>query len=551
MKQPIIFSVDDDPGVLRAIARDLKVKYYKEYRIFSTTSANEALASLLELKNSGETVALFISDQRMPEMEGVDFLTGTIGYYPDAKRILLTAYSDIDAAVRAINQAAVDYYFTKPWDPAPEKLYPVVDDLLDDWKSGYRPPFSGIRIIGFRYSPQVCAVKNFLASYLVPFLYLESEEEEARRLLSLNNLGAGDLPVLIYEDGSVAASPTFMEVAAKIGLHSAPQWEIYDVVIIGAGPAGLAAAVYGASEGLKTLVIEAKTPGGQAGASSRIENYLGFPAGLSGSDLTRRALTQALRFGAELLTPRRVKAVTVKDGYKLLSLDDGSIVTARTVVVTTGVEYRQLDAPGMAELRCAGVYYGASAIEASSHAGKRVFIVGGGNSAGQSAIYLSKYAEKVHIVIRRADLSSTMSAYLTEQIRNVNNIVIIPNAEVQAANGAGRLESLVIGHVDTGVSETVEAAALYIFIGARPQTDWLDDVVLKDEKGFIETGPTLLRRDDFVQFWKEKREPYLLEASCPGIFAAGDVHAGAMARVASAVGEGAMSISLAHKYLAD
>ena len=550
MKQPIIFSVDDDPGVLKTIARDLKTKYYKEYRIFSTSSANEALASLLELKNRGETVALFISDQRMPEMEGVDFLTSTIGYYPDAKRILLTAYSDTDAAIKAINQAAVDYYLNKPWDPAREKLYPVLDDLLEDWKGNYQPPFTGIKVIGFQYSPQACAVKSFLTSYLVPFLYLESEDEEAKRLLSLNNLGARDLPVLIYEDGSVAVAPTFLEVAAKIGLHSAPQWEVYDVAIVGAGPAGLAAAVYGASEGLKTLVIEAKTPGGQAGASSRIENYLGFPTGLSGADLTRRALTQALRFGAEVLTPRRVKGITVKDGYKLLALDDGSTLTARTVVVTTGVDYRQLDTPGITELRCAGVYYGASSMEAASFSRKLVYIVGGGNSAGQSALYLSKYAEKVHIVIRKPDLSSTMSAYLFEQIRNVNNIVIIPNAEVKAAKGAGRLESLVIGYSDTGVNETVEAAALYVFIGARPYTDWLDNIVIKDEKGFIETGPALVRRRDFLQFWKEKREPYLLETSCPGIFAAGDVHAGAMARVASAVGEGAMSISLAHKYLA-
>ena len=550
MKQPIIFSVDDDPGALKALARDLKAKYYKEYRIFSTSSVQEALATLLELKNRGEVVALFISDQRMPEMEGVDFLANTIGYYADAKRILLTAYSDTDAAVKAINQAAVDYYFTKPWNPAQEKLYPVIDDLLEDWKCSYQPPFSGIKIIGFQYSPQACAVKNFLTSYLVPFLYLESEDEEAKRLLDLNNLGPGDLPVLIYEDGSVASAPTFMEVAAKIGLNSAPRWEVYDVAIIGAGPAGLAAAVYGASEGLKTLVIEAKTPGGQAAASSRIENYLGFPTGLSGSDLTRRALTQVRRFGAEMLSPCKVKNITVKDGYKLLTLDDGSTVTARSVVVTTGVDYRQLDTPGIAELRCAGVYYGSSLSEASSHSGRPVYIIGGGNSAGQSALYLSQYAERVYIVIRKADLSSTMSTYLTEQIRNVNNIVVIPNAEIKSAKGADRLESLVIGYSGTGVNETVEAAALYIFIGARPHTDWLDNVVLKDEKGFIETGPTLFRRRDFAQFWKEKREPYLLETSCPGIFAAGDVHAGSMARVASAVGEGALAINLAHKYLA-
>jgi thioredoxin reductase (NADPH) len=550
MKLPIIFSVDDDPGVLKALARDLKSKYYKEYRIFSTPSVIEALATLLELKNMGETVALFISDQRMPEMDGVDFLTSTIDYYPDARRILLTAYADTDAAVKAINLASVDYYFVKPWDPAREKLYPLLDDLLEDWKGNYQPSFSGIKVIGAQYSPQACAVKSFLTSYLVPFLYLDSEDEEAKQLLTLNNLGPRDLPVLIYEDGFVAAAPTLLEMAAKIGLHPAPQWEVYDVVIIGAGPAGLAAAVYGASEGLKTLMIEAKTPGGQAGASSRIENYLGFPAGLSGYDLTRRALTQARRFGAEMLSPCKVRGITVKDGYKLLTLDDGATVTARSVVVTTGVEYRQLDTPGIAELRCAGVYYGASSSEASSHSGKPVYIVGGGNSAGQSAMYLSKYAEKVHIIIRKPDLSSTMSTYLTEQIRNVDNIVIIPNAEVKSARGVRRLESLVIEYSDTGVSETVEAAALYIFIGARPYTDWLDNVVIKDEKGFIETGPTLVRRRDFTKFWKEKREPYLLETSCPGIFAAGDVHAGAMARVASAVGEGALSINLAHKYLA-
>ncbi len=551
MKLPIILSVDDDQNVLKVIARDLRTKYYKDYRIFSTASANEALASLLELKNRGETVALFISDQRMPEMEGVDFLAGTIGYYPDAKRILLTAYSDTDAAVKAINEAGVDYYFSKPWDPPQEKLYPVLDDLLDDWRGNYRPPLSGIKVIGFPYSPKAHEIKTFLTSYLVPFHYLDSEEEEATRLLGLNNFGPTDLPVLVFEDGSTAATPSIAELSVKIGLNSVPRREVYDVAIVGAGPAGLAAAVYGASEGLKTLIIEAKSPGGQAGASSRIENYLGFPTGLSGSDLTRRAVTQATRFGAEMLTPRRVKGLAVRDGYKLITLDDNSTVTARAVVVTTGVDYRQLDTPGVSALTGAGVYYGASSTEAPGFAGKLVYIVVGGNSAGQSAMYLSKYAKGVYIVIRKSDLTGTMSAYLIDQINRVENIHLVPNAEVKEVKGTGRLDTLVIGYSDTGLADTVEAAALYIFIGAKPYTDWLGDLVVKDDKGFIETGPTLVRRPDYGQFWKLKREPWLLETSCPGIFAAGDVHAGAMARVASAVGEGSMAISFVHKYLAE
>jgi thioredoxin reductase (NADPH) len=551
MRQPILFSIDDDSSVLKVIARDLRLRYARDYRILSTTSAREALSSLLELKNKGDVVALFISDQRMPEMEGVAFLAQTIALYPDAKRVLLTAYADTEAAVKAINEAGVDYYFNKPWDPPEEKLYPVLDDLLEDWKGDYKPPFTGTKVIGFPFSPQTHEIKAFLTSYLVPFQYFDHQQEEAARLLTLNHIAGGDLPAVFYEDGSIHLTPTFLEIAGKIGLNSVPKKEVYDVVIVGAGPAGLAAGVYGASEGLRTLLIERRSPGGQAGASSRIENYLGFPSGLSGADLTRRALAQATRFGAEFLTPRTVSSIRNKDGYKIISLDDGATVAARAVVVTTGVDYRQLETPGVAALTGAGIYYGASATEAASWAGKNVYIVGGGNSAGQSAMYLSKYARQVTIIVRKPDLSGTMSSYLIEQIGRVENIAVLPNAGVTEAKGTAHLEALMIERSDMGTTEMLEASALYIFIGAKPYTDWLGDLVAKDSKGFIETGPTLQRRADFDQLWKLDREPFLLETSCPGVFAAGDVHAGAMARVASAVGEGSMSISLVHKYLAD
>jgi thioredoxin reductase (NADPH) len=551
MNLPIIFSIDDDPQVLRAITRDLKAHFRNEYRILSTTSVKEALDSLLELKNKSEVVALFISDQRMPEMEGVDFLQKAREFYPDARRVLLTAYSDTDAAIKAINDVQLDYYLMKPWDPPEEKLFPIVTELLDDWQEGYRPPFKGIKVIGYQFSPLSHDIKEFLAGNLVPYHWLDVEtSQEAGELLKLNNIALKDLPALFLEDGSFLSTPSIPDVAARVGLNPGAKNTIYDVVIIGAGPAGLAASVYGASEGLKTLLIERRSPGGQAGTSSRIENYLGFPNGLSGTELTRRAVTQATRLGAEVLLPRSVKDIGQKDGYKKVILDNDEEINTHTVVITTGVDYRKLDTQGIQDFTGAGIYYGAAMTEAAAFSGCEVFVVGGGNSAGQAAMHLSKFAKNVHILIRKEDLSSTMSAYLIDQITGRDNIHILARSEIIAAKGSGRLEELQICNIDTRQATANKAEALFIFIGARPYTDWIGLDIIKDEKGFLETGRDLKTYPNFNKVWKEDRDPYLLETSCPGIFAAGDVRAGAMNRVASAVGEGSMSISFVHKYLA-
>jgi thioredoxin reductase (NADPH) len=552
MNLPIIFSIDDDPQVLRAISRDLKDHFRSEYRILSTISAREALQSLLELKNRSETVALFISDQRMPEMEGVDFLEQALEIYPDAKSVLLTAYSDTDAAIKAINDVQLDYYLMKPWDPPEERLFPIVKELLDDWQHNYRPPFKGIKVIGYQFSPHSHEIKEFLAGNLVPYQWQDIESNpEAGQLLELNRIALKDLPAIFLEDGAFLTAPRIPILAEKIGLKPEISKNIYDVVIIGAGPAGMAASVYGASEGLKTLLVERRSPGGQAGTSSRIENYLGFPNGLSGPELTRRAITQATRLGAEVLLPRSVRDICQKDGYKKIILDSGEEVNSHSVVITTGVDYRKLETEGIADFTGAGVYYGAAMTEAAAFRDRDVFIVGGGNSAGQAAMHLSKFARKVRIIIRRDDLTSTMSAYLIDQLATRGNIGILANSEIVSATGSGHLEELRIINRQTDVTETHHADALYIFIGARPYTEWIGLDIIKDEKGFLETGRDLKSYSEFGRIWKPDRDPYLLETSCPGIFAAGDVRAGAMNRVASAVGEGSMSISFVHKYLAE
>ncbi|MEP6611521.1 MAG: FAD-dependent oxidoreductase [Mucilaginibacter sp.] len=552
MEKPIIFSIDDDPQVLRAISRDLKSMYGKDYRIINTTSANEALEALVEHKNSSDVVAMFVCDQRMPEMEGVAFLEKALKIYPKAKRVLLTAYSDTEAAIKAINDVQLDYYLMKPWDPPSEKLYPVLDDLLDDWQNDYVPDFKGIKVVGYQFSPQSHTVKDYLASNLIPYKWLDIEKNpDAKQVLELNNIKLEELPVVVFDDGTYSCKPTIRSISEKVGANPQITNDIYDVVIIGAGPAGLAAAVYGASEGLKTLLIERKAPGGQAGTSSRIENYLGFPAGLSGADLTRRAITQAMRLGAEFLSPQAVNDIKQKDGYKTIILDDGPEIVSRTVVITTGVDYRKLDVKGVENYTGAGIYYGAATTEASACKGKEVYVIGGGNSAGQAAVYLSKFAENVFIIIRKDSLSYTMSAYLIQQIANLPNIHVLADTEIIEACGHNCLEKLTLINVKTKETVTKEAAALYIFIGAKPYTDWLKLDILKDEKGFIETGRELRRYDDFGKIWKQNRDPFLLETSCNGIFAAGDVRAGAMNRVASAVGEGSMAISFVHKYLAE
>jgi thioredoxin reductase (NADPH) len=551
MDQSIIFVIDDDVQVLRAITRDIKNKYRQDYRVLSTTSAKEALDSLLELKNKGESVAMFISDQRMPEMEGVDFLSKAMEFYDDAKKVLLTAYSDTDAAIKAINNVRLDYYLTKPWDPPEEKLYPVINDLLDDWQNNFHPDYKGIKLVGYQFSPKSHEIKEFLSGNLIPYQWLDADSEDGEQLLQLNNVEKKDLPVIFFEDGTMIKSPHIIDVAKRIGLNPDVKNDIYDVVIIGAGPAGLAASVYGSSEGLKTLLIERKAPGGQAGTSSRIENYLGFPTGLSGSDLTRRAVTQSVRFGTDFLSPQSVKAIEVQDNYKKIILGDDKVIMTKAIVITTGVDYRQLTTPGIEKFTGAGVYYGAATTEAAACKDKTIYIVGGGNSAGQAAMYLSKFARQVNILIRKDSLSHTMSSYLIDQIKGVDNITVCICREVVEAKGDKRLEQLTIKNIATGEVYTEDAAALYIFIGAKPFTDWLDNEIIKNDKGFIETGRDLQRNNNFQKIWKLERDPYLLETSCAGIFAAGDVRAGAMNRVASAVGEGSMAISFVHKYLSE
>jgi len=552
MNLPIIFTIDDDPQVLRAISRDLKKKYNGEYKILSTTSAHEALEILTDLKNSSDVIALFLCDQRMPEMEGVAFLEKAIKIFPEAKRVLLTAYSDTDAAIKAINEVKLDYYLIKPWDPPEEKLYPVINDLLDDWQGDYIPEFKGIKLVGFQFSPQSHLVKDYLGSNLIPYRWMDIQtNDEANSLLKINKLCNDDLPLVFFEDGSFLKKPSIKDIAAKIGKNPEIIHDIYDVVIIGAGPAGLAAAVYGASEGLKTLMIERKAPGGQAGTSSRIENYLGFPSGLSGADLTRRAMSQATRLGAGFLSPQSVNAIKQKDGYKTIVLDEGPEILTRSVVITTGVDYRKLEVKGVDSFTGAGIYYGAANTEASACKGRDVYIIGGGNSAGQSAMYLSKFAANVSIIIRKESLASTMSAYLIEQIDDTPNINVLANTEMIEASGDQCLEEITLINVLTKETQVREASALYIFIGARPYTDWIQLEIIKNGKDFIETGRELRNYDEFNKTWKLKRDPYLLETSCAGVFAAGDVRAGAMNRVASAVGEGSMAISFVHKYLAE
>ena len=551
MKKPIIFAIDDDPQVIRAIARDLRSQYRQDYRIMSTESPQEALDALPDLKKKEEEVAAFVTDQRMPQMLGVEFLAEAKKYYPTAKKVLLTAYSDVDAAIKAINDVQLDYYLSKPWDPPEEKLYPVLDDLLGDWQSRFVPGFQGIKVIGYQYSPKSHELKDFLAGNLVSYQWLNVEKsDKACELLELNGIAQKDLPVVFFEDGSFLTDPTINQLAERVGMNREATESLYDVVIIGAGPAGLAAAVYGSSEGLKTLLVEKRAPGGQAGTSSRIENYLGFPNGLSGADLTRRAISQAKRLGAEFLAPAEVTDIRIQDGYKILTLSDDRTIRTRSIVIATGVNYRKLEAAGVDNFTGAGVYYGAATTEANSCQDQDVFVVGGGNSAGQGAMYLANFARQVYIVVRKPDLSSSMSQYLIDQIEKTDNIAVLGETAVVEACGDGHLERIVLENVTTNEREQRDAGGLFIFIGNRPYTDWIQSDILKDKRGFVETGKDLPRHAEFKKLWKLEREPFLLETSTPGIFAAGDVHAGAMNRVASAVGEGSMSIKLVHEYLA-
>lgn len=552
MKKPVILIVDDDEQVLRAVVRDVRNLYGKDYRVISTTSANEAIGLLKELKNKSEEVALFLSDQRMPEMLGVEFLGKAKVFYPSAKRILLTGYSDTEAAIRAINDVQLDYYLMKPWDPPEEKLFPVLTDQLEEWNSSYVPMFHGIRIVGYQWSPKSHRIKDFLSGNLLPYQWLDMQiNPAALEVVQLNNIQEKDLPAVLFEDGTVLLNPDLQQIGEKAGLKSRASKTMYDVAIIGAGPSGLAAAVYGGSEGLNSVMIERRAPGGQAGTSSRIENYLGFPSGLSGADLSRRALTQATRFGVEFLTPQEVTGITLADTYKIIKLRNGDELNTRSVIITTGVDYRSLEASDIERFTGAGVYYGASTTEAHACKEQDVYIVGGGNSAGQSAMYLANHAKNVYLLIRKPDLSSTMSQYLIDQIKGTPNIHVLGETVVGKVYGNDKLEEICLEDIKSKSQRQVKCAALFIFIGAKPVTDWIGLDIIKDDKGFIETGRDLMKYPAFKKAWKLKREPFLLETCSPGIFAAGDVRSGAMNRVASAVGEGAMAIKFVHEYLAE
>ena len=554
--KPVLFAIDDDPEVLRAVERDLRRRYARGrngdgYRVLRANSADSALDTLGQLKLRGDTVALFLVDQRMPRTTGVEFLEETRDLYPEAKKVLLTAYADTDAAIKAINDIGLDYYLQKPWDPPEENLYPVLDDLLGDWRSHYRPPFEGIRVVGNRWSPGSHAIKDFLARNRVPYQWQDVEvSEEAWQLVSQADGGEPRLPLVVFPDGTYLEAPENVEVAEKVGLRTRAERPFYDLIIVGGGPSGLAAAVYGASEGLKTVLIEREAPGGQAGTSSRIENYLGFPAGLSGADLSQRAVTQARRFEVEILTPQEVAEVRVEDPYRVVRLADGTEISCHALLITTGVSYRKLEVPGVERLAGAGVYYGAAMTEALSCKDEDVYIVGGANSAGQAAMYFSQHARKVVILCRSGDLRKGMSEYLVKQIEDTPNIEVRVNSGVAAAFGEDHLERLTIKNSKTGDEETASARSLFIFIGAAPKTEWLDGVVERDERGFILSGPDLIRDGKRPKNWTEDRDPYLLETSVPGIFVAGDVRYGSVKRVASGVGEGSIAVQFIHRYLA-
>lgn len=552
IKLPIIFAVDDDQQVLASVVRDLRAKFRKEYRIFSADKPEEALEALQELAFKEENVALIISDQRMPAMDGTEFLTKATTFFPESKRVLLTAYSDTSAAIRAINEVQLDYYLLKPWDPPEEKLYPVLIDLLGKWDTDFIPRPGGVKVAGYNFSPKSHAIKDFLAGNRIPYVWLDMEIEVIKsEFLQKYHLDSPEYPVVVFEDQSVLESPSLSVLAEKVGFNAFNKEDLYDVTIIGAGPAGLAAAVYGASEGLKTLLLERRAPGGQAGTSSRIENYLGFPAGVSGSDLAHRAIVQATRFGTEFVSPVEVTNLRLEGNLKIITLDSGREIITKALVIATGVDYRKLDVPGTDQYAGAGIYYGAANTEALACKQKTVYIVGGGNSAGQAAVYLSAYAKEVKIVIRKPDLSSTMSDYLIKQIATHPNIEVVGNSEIKEVFGNERIERICIeSSVDRSKREA-HADVLFIFIGAKPVTDWIKLDIAKDNKQFLLTGTDLLVNANFGNIWKQRRAPMLLETCIPGIFAAGDVRSGAMNRVASAVGEGAMAIKFVHEYLAE
>jgi thioredoxin reductase (NADPH) len=548
MARPILLAVDDDVSVLEAVVQDLRRQYGSTYRIMRAASGQAALDTLTQLKARQEPVALLVSDQRMPGMTGVDFLERARELYPDAKRVLLTAYADTEAAIRAINAARINYYLNKPWDPPEEKLYPVLTDLLDDWKAGYRPLFEGLSVIGNRWALKDHNLRTFLSRNYVAYRWLDiAGSEDARKLLEERHLTAEQLPAVLFPDGTILVEADPDTLAARVGLSTLATQEFYDMTVVGAGPAGLAAAVYGASEGLKTLVIEPEAPGGQAGTTSRIENYLGFPTGITGADLGRRAHIQASRFGAEFLT-QRATGLRIDGQYRFLKLADGREVASHVVLLAPGVQYRKLSIPGAERLTGRGIYYGAALVEAASCKDEDVFVVGGANSAGQAALHFAKFACKVTLLVRGSGLSTTMSKYLIDEIERTSNIVLEAKTQVVGAEGEDRLEELRL--LGPKGEYRVPASSLFVFIGAEPGVGWLPPSVLRDEKGFVLAGQDLRHGGKLPEGWQEAREPFLLETSIPGVFVAGDVRHGSVKRVASAVGEGSIAVQFAHQYLA-
>jgi thioredoxin reductase (NADPH) len=554
MAKPVLLTVDDDSDVLHSIERDLRRQYAQHYRIVSAGSGTAALDLLRRLQRRNEPLALLLVDHRMPQMTGIEFLKHALQVYPDAKRVLLTAYADTDAAIQAINEIKLHHYLLKPWTPPENNLYPVLDDLLDEWQAAFRPAFEGIRLLGTRWSPQSYALREFLARNHVPYQWLDVEaaerDAEVRRALQSVETEDIKLPVLLFPDGERIAQPDPSQIADRIGLRTRSDQEFYDLVILGGGPAGLAAAVYGASEGLRTVVVERDAPGGQAGLSSRIENYLGFPSGLSGADLTRRAVAQAKRFGADILAPQRAVALQADGSYRVTSLQDGGRLSSHAVLIATGVQWRKLNVPGADRLTGAGIYYGAGAFEAASCKDEDVFVIGGANSAGQAAMNFAGYARRVIMLVRGESLSTSMSKYLIDECARKPNIEVQYGVQLVEAHGADRLEAISVGCDRTGEVDKIPAFSVFVFIGAEPGTDWLEGVVARDGRGFILTGSDLFLNGQRPKGWLLDRDPTLLETSLPGVFAVGDVRHGSVKRVASGVGEGSIAIQFVHQYLA-
>ncbi|HTC32989.1 MAG TPA: FAD-dependent oxidoreductase [Bryobacteraceae bacterium] len=555
MQKPVILTVDDDPEVLRAVERDLKKHYEEHYRVLRAESGRAALDLLRRLKQRNDAVALLVVDHRMPEMNGVELLQEAIKLYPNAKRTLLTAYADTDAAIKAINDVQLNHYLLKPWDPPEQELFPVLDDLLNDWSANFHPPFEGIRVLGTRWSSKSYDIRNFLARNQVPYQWLDADaanrDEEVDHLMKSFASDELKLPLVMFPDGKCVSEPNTQDLAERLGLRTRAGLEFYDLAIVGGGPAGLAAAVYGASEGLKTIMVEREAPGGQAGLSGRIENYLGFPSGLTGGDLARRAVAQARRFGVEIVSPQEVTALRVDGPYRFLRLNDGTELSCHAMLLATGVQWRKLDIPGMDRLQGAGVYYGGSMTEAPSCKDEDVYIVGGANSAGQAAMSYSQYAQRVVLLVRGDSLGATMSQYLVEQVQNTANIHVQYRTRVVEVHGDDHLEAVSLVCDRTGEVNRVPANSLFVFIGAEPRTSWLEGAIERDERGFILTGPDLLKPGKRPRGWTLERDPSLLETNIPGVFAVGDVRYGSVKRVASGVGEGSVAIQFVHQYLSN